>query len=265
MNLATRVQHGHLDLEFVAINGRTVLLRERQQAPLQLVRPFTLDGKDAAVFIINPTAGVLAHDQFHIHLRVGPGAQVVLLTQTANRIHRMEAGQSASQTIHFEVACGGCLEYYPERTIPFAGSSFSSSAQVFLESGAQFAQIETLASGRVAHGEQLAFARLANQLQVWQDGTLVYLDRWVLQPAQQPLEGLGGWEGGCFLASGIFVGPTPAPAIAVEGAAVGQTAHGHLWLRALAKNGPQLDQLVARVRDGLRQRWFGRGRLVVRR
>ena len=265
MKAAARVQHGRLELEFAVSNGRTVLLGERQQAPLQLIRPFTLDGTDAAVFVINPTAGVLAQDDLHLSLRVGPGAQVVLLTQAANRIHRMEPGQSASQTIRFEVACGGCLEYYPERTIPFAGSNFSSSTQVFLEAGARFAQIETLAPGRVAHGEQLAFTRLANQLQIWQQGGLVYLDRWVLKPAQQPLEGLGVWEGGRFLATGVFVGPTPAPTVEVEGVAVGLTAHGHLWLRVLAANGPQLDQLVARVRDALRQQWFGRGRLAVRR
>jgi urease accessory protein len=95
------------------------------------------------------------------------------------------------QDIHFRVAAGGRLEYYPERTIPFAGSRFLQTVRAELEDGAEFGMTETLAAGRVAMGERLAFERYRSSVEVWQAGHRIYLDRVDLQPQLQSLNAPG--------------------------------------------------------------------------
>lgn len=74
------------------------------------------------------------------------------------------------QDIHFKVAGGARLEYYPERTIPFAGSRFRQTIHAELEEGAEFGCTETFSTGRVQSGERLAFALYESRVEVRQAG-----------------------------------------------------------------------------------------------
>ena len=113
-----------------------MLVRDVQKSPLQIIRGFELEPGVLTVIVINPTAGVMGGDAYRIRVEVRGGARVVLLTQSATKIHRMEPDQQVVQDIEFLVCDGTRLEYYPQRTIPFAGSSFVQSLRANLESGA---------------------------------------------------------------------------------------------------------------------------------
>jgi urease accessory protein len=108
-----RTQHGELELVFEKRGDRTVLVHDFQRTPLQIVRPFELEPGVLTAIIINPTAGVMAGDLYRISVTLREGARVVLLTQSATKIHRMDAGLSARQEIIFNVASGARLEYFP--------------------------------------------------------------------------------------------------------------------------------------------------------
>lgn len=266
MSLLVRTRTGLLDLHFAVRYGETVLLRDVQKAPLMIVRPFTLPCGTLMVFIVNPTGGVLGGDHSEIRVQVDSGARVLLLTQSATRLQPSAGGEAATQDIHFTVQAGGRLEFYPERTIPFKGSRFHQCIQAELHPDAQFGLTESLASGRVQMGERLEFKSYHSQVQVWQDGQRIYLDRQKLEPGQQArAPGVLGQAD--YFASGVWVGqqqflefPSTAGHLAS-----GLTANGAVWLRAASARGPELDQALQAAREQLRTQVFQAPPLQLRR
>ncbi|WP_407570141.1 urease accessory protein UreD [Deinococcus altitudinis] len=244
-----------------------MLARDHQKAPLMVIRPFTLPCGTLMVFIVNPTGGTLGGDTAEVKVSVGPGARALLLTQSAARLQPSPTGAEAVQTLRFEVAAGGRLEYYPERVLPFAGSRFAQTMCAELEPGAEFGLCETLATGRVMTGERLRFGRYRSQVEVRQGGRAVYLDRVDLQPAEQPLSAPGLLGGNDYSAAGVWVGsgvPDVFPAVP-GGLASGLNAAGAVWLRATAARGPDLDRMLGQAREPLRAALFGAEPLQVRR
>ena len=232
-----------------------------------VVRPFALPCSTLMAFIVNPTGSVLGGDHAEIRVSVGPGARVLLLTQSATRIQPSPHGSDAVQDIQFTVATGGRLEYYPERTIPFAGSRFIQNVRAELEDGAEFGMTETLAVGRVAMGERLRFERYRSSVEVWQAGRRVSLDRADLQPRTQHLGAPGLLGGRAYSASGCWIGDRNLdtfPAVP-ELLASGQNAAGAIWLRATAHSGPDLDAALGQAREVIRAKLYGAAPLQVRR
>jgi urease accessory protein len=257
-------QHGELELVFEARDGKTVLVKGLQKPPLLFIRPFELEPGVLTVIIVNPTAGILAGDTYKISVTLHSGARVVLLTQSATKIHKMNDGLSATQDISFQIANNSRLEYYPERTIPYALSNFKQSLNINLELGAQFGMLETWTTGRILRGERLEFMRYASKTSVRIDNKLEYLDSFTLEPSSQNLNALGVLEGHDYLANGFFVG-NAATLPELEGVTTSFTAGNHLWLRTLAKNAPDLDRRIFQARDTIRAALFDAGKLKLRR
>ena len=61
---------------------------------------------------------------------------------------------------------GAVLEWFPEMTIPFAGSRFVQTMDVRLARGATVLIWDSVASGRVARDERWAFTSLQNHIQI---------------------------------------------------------------------------------------------------
>ncbi len=257
-------QHGELELVFEARAGKTVLVKGMQKPPLLFIRPFELEPGVLTGIIVNPTAGILAGDTYKISVTLDSGARVVLLTQSATKIHKMNDGLCATQDISFRIANNSRLEYYPERTIPYALSNFIQNLNVHLELGAQFGILETWTTGRVLRGERLGFTKYASKTSVRINQKLEYLDSFALEPSSQNLNALGALEGHDYLANGFFVG-NMATLPELQGVSMGFTAGHHLWLRAVAKNAPDLDRNIAKARDAIRAVLFDAGKLELRR
>lgn len=271
MSLLSRTRFGLLDLHFVVRRGKTVLLRDVQKAPLMIVRPFTLPCGTLMVFIVNPTGGVLGGDHSEIRVQVDSGARVLLLTQSATRLQPSHSGEVATQDIHFTVQDGARLEYYPERTIPFARSRFHQTLQAELEDGAEFGLTESLAAGRVLMGERLQFDEYRSVTSILRQGSRLYLDRQYLAPAADSvLEAPGIWGGLSYFASGVWVAPRASNPPLLPTAFPGRCAAGWsqgqaLWLRAVAVNSGELDARLLSARDQVRRHLFRAEPLRVRK
>ncbi|AWN24159.1 urease accessory protein [Deinococcus irradiatisoli] len=266
MTLLESTRTGQLHLRFELRRGRTVLTRDLQKAPLLIIRPFELPCGTSMVFVVSPSGGLLGGDHSDIRVQVGPGARALVLTQAATRVQPSPSGAAATQALHFEVAVGGRLEYYPERTLPFAGSRYRQTLRAELEDGAELGLSETLASGRVHRGERLVFAEYRSQVEVWRGGQRLYLDQWRLNPGEQT-RAPGTWGQLDYAASGVWVGGgTVQRYPAVPGRlATGESAGGAVWLRAASARGPQLDADLNLAREQLRAQLFGAKPLQVRR
>jgi urease accessory protein len=181
--------HGRLRLRFTQdAEGRTRLTDRAQEPPLQVVRAFDLPDGASLVHLHNVSGGVLGGDHLETVVEVGPGAQAQLTTTGATRVYRPRASdQTAVQATTVQVGAGGLLEWLPDPLIPFAGARFRQEARITLASGAGLFWWETVAPGRVAHGEVFAYHCLEIALDVWAEGRFIARERTRLEPSPRPL------------------------------------------------------------------------------
>ncbi|MFN3267092.1 MAG: urease accessory protein UreD [Deinococcales bacterium] len=259
-----RSQNGKLEVVFAYKDGKTVLRHAYHRTPLQIVRPFEFEPSILTLTIINPTAGIMGGDHFEISIVLEPQAKVILLTQSAGKIHKMHPGEVATQDLKFEIAQQARLEYYPQRLIPFAASNYQQNNQIQLESEAEFLMLETWASGRIAKQERLAFLRYANQTKLHIAGQLEYLERFVLEPLHTDYGAFGLLEANTHSLTGICIGKQKMPFVLPKGVQHGKTQSGHTWVRAFSQDDVLLDKNLQTTRNTLRQAYFGLPELQLR-
>ena len=197
-------QVSRLELTFRERAGKTYLAEQFVSSPLKVLRPFDLGEGCALLHIINVGPGVLGGDRYALDIRVISGAQVVLVNQSATKLHPGLANTAAEQTITFHVEAGANLFYNPGLTIPFRDTDFSQRISVHLEKGARFGMLERWSMGRTAMGEAFAFRRLSSRVHVSRAGRLVYADGLELTPSLAT--SLAVTEGYLYLAMGVWFG-----------------------------------------------------------
>ena len=72
---------------------------------------------------------------------------------------------------------GSTLEYLPDHVIPHAGSALRQSLRVEMGPGSAAILLDSLASGRVAHGERWSFTEIDSRIEVYVCGKPVFLNR----------------------------------------------------------------------------------------
>lgn len=175
---------GRLDLRYERQGQRTILSHARSSSPWHLFPPMYLDASGCAfTSLVNPSGGIVAGDHLSIHASLERGAHAVLSTPSANRVYR-SSGDDARQTVDLSVASGAILEWFPEVTIPFAGSRFTQRMDVRLATNSIALIWDSLASGRIARGERWAFASLRNEIRITTASGAQLLERYAVQPEQ---------------------------------------------------------------------------------
>lgn len=201
---------GLLELAFRCdANGRTGLAERRQRFPLRMTSPLYLDPADpgmAFVYLQNPTGGLFAGDRLHMNVAAAQGARVHVTTQSATKIYRSE-GQRASQVLDFEVGPAAYVEHVPDPLIPHAGARLSQLMTAEVAPTGALVAAETIAPGRVAHGESLAYDSLVLHTRARSGGRQLCVDRLVLEPGRRN-PGLPGVMGdGSYLVTLLALAP----------------------------------------------------------
>jgi urease accessory protein len=251
---------GRLELVFAPGLRGTVLARAHTAAPLKIVRPFPLAGGGVLVQVLTLGPGMCAGDTHEIDVTVEPGARAVVIMQSASRLLSMPEGSHASQDVTLTVRSGGQLEYYPGLTIPFAESSFVQRLAARVDTGARLGILESWSTGRSSRGEHLRFRRISTRTTVTIDRDLAYADAVELEPGAHNVQGTGVLESHRYVASGFWYGATLAsgpPLSAPDGTlvALGQSAPGQVYLRALAMDGYALGETLQSAVHSIRSGW----------
>ncbi len=160
--------------------GRSHFRRQSFCAPFHLSKPHTDEGVLVAQ-IVNPTACLLEVDHLRSAVTVESGARLHLTSPSARRVHTMRTGIARVEQ-RFEILAGAWLDYFPSPLIPQTNCRYGQSTWVTAESGAEFLLMETLAPGRVAHGEVFAFHQLEWTLEIRLNGKLSARERHCLRP-----------------------------------------------------------------------------------
>ena len=184
---------GYLRLRFARSGERTILAQSRFSLPLQALAPLALEDGSCYLMLLNPTGGVLGGDHLVTEIELEPGTHVCLSTPSATRVYRTE-GKPAILETAIRIGEEAALEYFPDHVIPHAGSALRQSLRLEMARGSRAIVVDSLASGRRAHGERWKFRELDSRTEVRLSGRPVYLNRTKIVPDELRPDELGVME-----------------------------------------------------------------------
>ncbi|MDR6955743.1 urease accessory protein [Ancylobacter sp. 3268] len=144
---------GELRLGFSLRNGRSILHDLYRVAPLLVQQALYWDEAMPELpicSIISIGGGILQGDRYKIDISVGEGACAHVTSQSANRVHQMDANYASQhQTVTLE--SGSYLEYLPDFTIPYRDSRFINQTDIVIADDATLLYGEMMLAGRKHH------------------------------------------------------------------------------------------------------------------
>lgn len=177
-------REARLELSFERRRGRTVLAHSYAEPPYRLGRVFELD--DAAYIIIVCTgAGIFAGDTLRQSVHVASGARVVLTSQSALQVHPSPAPAVALVHHDYIVEHDAELQCHWDPVIPFAGARLAQRFDLQIADSSRLYWSDAVMAGRVSRGEVWQFESLAHELSLGVGGSLSYLERYTLTPADR--------------------------------------------------------------------------------
>ena len=244
-----------------AREGKTILEDVFFTAPYKIMKPFEKPDGGIQVMPLCASAGIMAGDVQQFDFEVAEGADLELLSQSFEKIHRMEDG-FAERKINVRVAENACLSYYPQPVIPFAGSAFDSRMEIQLaDNSSRLFLMDILSCGRAASGERFGYRRFSSKVEIYRSGELIYRDNCRYKPDCMCMEGVGMFEGFSHAAN-IFMTADPKSSVLLrdeisdilkaelscEGG-VTRLAGGDLAVRILGNRAQTLQNIAEKIKQ----------------
>lgn len=270
---------GELRLEIGLCGGRGIATSQFHQGALRVIRPHYLDESGQVCYVVvNPGGGYLGGDVYELDVDVAAGARLLLTTQSATKVYRTP-GSHAFQQTRLRLGPGASLEYLPDQLIAYRDASYRQHTVVELDGRASLVMGEIVTPGWSPDGTLFRYDEVRLRSDIYVDGALLALDNLVIRPAQtgSPVTGMVFLEDYTHLGSLMVVDRRVNAALVDELYEVlgpldpeGQLGISlldgpGLVLRALSGSTDALNTLLLAAVDLLRGRWFGQGRLDLRK
>ncbi|MDH2325877.1 urease accessory protein UreD [Cereibacter sp. SYSU M97828] len=241
-------------------SGATRLADLRQQGSAKAILP-RVGGVPEVVFL-NTSGGLTGGDRLDLSLALEGGCHAVATTQTAERAYD-SGGSEAVVAIRHSVGQDGWLDWLPQETILYDGSSVTRSTEIALTGRAGCLMLEMVVLGRAAMGETVGRLAFTDRRSVLRDGVPVLID-----PLSFGDEAIAAGAGSAILggarafATLAMVGPGAEDTLDVaRGAldilgveAAASAFDGKLVVRMLSHDGWPLRRQVAKVLNAMRGR-----------
>lgn len=175
---------------------RSLLRTLHRRAPLIVQQALYWDEEMPGlpcVSIISNAGGILQGDRNIIEIDMAAGSQAHVTTQSATRIHEMDANY-ASQTQELTLAAGSYLEYIARPIIPAKNSRFIQATKVSVDPTATLIYSEILMPGRKHYGdgEIFQYKLFSSTVEAARpDGTALFTEKFVIEPNINELSRMG--------------------------------------------------------------------------
>jgi len=189
-------KRGVLEMSFERRGDRSVLAHLHRRAPLLVQQALYWDEHLPGlpcVYVITTSGCVLQGDRLNISLTVGTGAIAHVTTQSATKVHEMDANYAA-QSQRLTLADDAYLEFLPGPVIPHRHSRFITRTEATVAQSATLLSAEILQPGRKHHGggELFEFDLYSSALTASRpDGTPLFTEKLVAEPWQHPVRQAG--------------------------------------------------------------------------
>jgi urease accessory protein len=185
-----------LHLGFERRGGSTILADLDYRMPYRAQRALYCDPQMpglAHVFMITTSGCVLQGDRLALEVTLAPGAQAHVTTQSATKIHSMDANY-AVQTQAITLADDAYLEFLPDPLIPHRGARFVSDTRISIAPSATLVYSEIIQPGRKHHHPDECFGATLLSMAVSAarpDGRTLFSEKLVIEPARRSLRQTG--------------------------------------------------------------------------
>jgi urease accessory protein len=186
----------HLRLGFERRGARSILADLFRRAPLIVHRAIYWDEEMPdlpCVFIVSNSGGILQGDRNTISIEVGPDAQAHVTTQSATKIHEMDAN-FAAQFQEIVLHDNAYLEYLPDPVIPHRHTRFLTDTRIAIAPTATLLYSEILMAGRkyYSSGELYEYDLFSSTVRAERpDGRQLCTEKFVVRPRQQSVRRVG--------------------------------------------------------------------------
>jgi urease accessory protein len=185
-----------LRLGFERRGDRTILADLDRRAPYTAQRALYPDPEmpdQAWLFMITTSGCVLQGDRLALDIALGPGARAHVTTQSATKIHSMDANYAA-QTQSIALADGAYLELMPEPLIPHRQARFVSDTRISIAPTATLLYEEIIQPGRKHHHPDESFGATLLSIAMSAerpDGRALFSEKLVIEPVRRPVRQTG--------------------------------------------------------------------------
>jgi urease accessory protein len=202
---------GALEIELVSgSTGRTQVQAMRQHFPQRITAPMYLDDQDqgmAFICVQNPTGGTFPGERLSTKVVAHSNTQLHFSTQSATQIYAGEAGLAAEHDLCFMLDENSVMEHFAKTVIPHKNSSYRQETSIRLQGDAVYLGSETIAAGRIGHGERYQYQNLEIRTFVDCDLVPIVRDALVLEPSRRSPDKsalVAGWD---YLATFMVLAP----------------------------------------------------------
>jgi urease accessory protein len=191
---------GLLRLGFERRHERTILAELSSRTPCLAQRALHCDDAlpDMAwLFMITTSGCVLQGDRLALEVALGPGARAHVTTQSATKIHSMDAN-FALQTQNFTLGEGAYLEFLPDPLIPHRQARFASDSRITIDPSASMLYSEIVQPGRRHHHPDECFGVTLLSLAtaaVRPGGAPLFSEKLLIEPMRNPMRQTGVMDG----------------------------------------------------------------------
>jgi urease accessory protein len=196
MKSGTVGKTGFLRLGFEPRDGRTILARLERRSPYMAQRALYCDQEMpelAWVFLITTTGCLLQGDRLALDIRLAPGARAHVTTQSATKIHSMDANYAA-QTQTITLSDDAYLEFLPDPVIPHRQARFVSDTRISVAPTATLLFSEIIQPGRKHHRPDECFGATVMSMSIAAsrpDGRPLFSEKLVIEPQRYPMRQTG--------------------------------------------------------------------------
>jgi len=196
-----------LRLEFARAGARTEAARAFETGGWRLRFPRG-PGRSQAV-VVNTGGGMAGGDHVEITISAGPGAAALVTSQSQEKIYRAD-GRPCQIVTRLAAAEGARLTFAPQETLLFDGARLERRLEADADETATLTIYESVAFGRLAHGETRIDATLADRWRLRRGGKLVFAEALRIEDAGATLDRAAVGAGARALATLARLGPDAA-------------------------------------------------------
>ncbi|MGR6872017.1 urease accessory protein UreD [Pseudomonas sp. HK3] len=149
--------------------------------PLRVQRPFYPEGPELLhMYLLHPPGGLVGGDQLVIQVHAHDQAKVLVTTPSAGKLYRNETELNQVQQVSIQVGADSAVEYLPQENIIFNGAKGELNTKVQVSGDGLFIGWEITCLGRPESDALFTEGKLKQTLAIYQDETLLFIDRFNL-------------------------------------------------------------------------------------
>jgi len=196
MKSGTVGKTGFLHLGFERRDNHTILAKLERRAPYMVQRALYCDQEMLDlpwIFLITTTGCLLQGDRLALDVRLCSGARAHVTTQSATKIHAMDANYAA-QTQTIALADDAYLEFLPDPVIPHRNARFVSDTRISIAPTATLLLSEIVQPGRKHHHPDECFGSTVISVSTSAaraDGRSLFSEKLLIDPQRYPMRQTG--------------------------------------------------------------------------